>query len=225
MSTLLSIQQLNQQTPSTQWTRSRRRTLLVSSTLCANQVDARKERGFSPPNQRSVAKPSLLLPTSADICTLLKRSYSMPIIATYITNNPNVTVPSAETLLPHFSRIQKVCISTASLGRLMDSCPVSVVIPPFSKRWSSIAIPITHNTALKMTKTKTKTTRRCGEGHLGSQQCSRMLLASHSSGCPTSHFPIASSNYIASPTSSYHAHTFGPVITSLLWRPIPRSRL
>ena len=44
----------------------------------------------------------------------------MPIIATYITNNPNATVPSEETLLPHFSRIQKVRIDTASLEQLMD---------------------------------------------------------------------------------------------------------
>jgi len=49
---------------------------------------------------------------------LLERSGSMPIIATYITPNPNSPVPSTETLLPHFSRIQKVHVN-ASLGQLM----------------------------------------------------------------------------------------------------------
>jgi len=49
---------------------------------------------------------------------LLERSDSMPIIATYITPNPNAPVPSTETLLPHFSRIQKVHIN-APLGQLI----------------------------------------------------------------------------------------------------------
>ena len=43
----------------------------------------------------------------------------MPIIATYITPNPNTPAPPKKTLLPHFSRIQKVHIN-ASLGQLMD---------------------------------------------------------------------------------------------------------
>ena len=49
---------------------------------------------------------------------LLERSGSMPIIATYITPNPNSPVPSTKTLLPHFFRIQKVHVS-ASLDQLM----------------------------------------------------------------------------------------------------------
>ena len=53
--------------------------------------------------------------------SLLERSCSMPIVATYITHgNPKATVPSTEALLPHFSRIQKVHINTFSLRRLMD---------------------------------------------------------------------------------------------------------
>ena len=50
--------------------------------------------------------------------TLLERSGSMPIIATYITPNHNSPVPSTETLLPHFSRIQKIHVN-ASLDQLM----------------------------------------------------------------------------------------------------------
>ena len=52
--------------------------------------------------------------------TLLKRSRSMPLIATYITRDQYATVPSTKALLPHFSRIQKVHINSASLGQLMD---------------------------------------------------------------------------------------------------------
>ena len=50
---------------------------------------------------------------------LLERSGNTPVVATYVTPNPNALVPSAEVLLPHLDRIKKVHVD-ASLEQLME---------------------------------------------------------------------------------------------------------